>query len=93
MRAAAAVLLLAALAGAAARAQAAPDEASRGFFDRYVAMVERAQDGQPHWISPLITTTPRLMPPHSASLIFGYCAQRVADGWTVSRSRRCDSFT
>ena len=60
MRAAAAVLLVTALGGATGRAQAAPDEASRGFFDRYIAMVERAQDGQPHWISPLITTTPRL---------------------------------
>jgi hypothetical protein len=60
MRAAAAVLLLTALGAAVAPAQSAPDEASQSFFDRYIAMVERAQDLQPHWISPLITTTPRL---------------------------------
>src|ERR1700741_1053424 len=56
----AAALLLAAFGSGVAVAQAAPDDASQSFFDRYIGMVERAQDGQPHWISPLITTTPRL---------------------------------
>ncbi|HKD18096.1 MAG TPA: hypothetical protein VKG23_09510 [Thermoanaerobaculia bacterium] len=59
MRAAAAILL-GVLGSGAVRAQPAPEEANPGFFARYIAMVERAQDGQPHWISPLITTTPRL---------------------------------
>lgn len=59
MRAAAAIVLAVVCSGAV-QAQAAPDEAGQGFFDRYIAMVERAQDGQPHWISPLITTTPRV---------------------------------
>jgi len=57
---AAAVLLLATLGSGALRAQTATDESREGCFDRYIRMVERAQDGQPHWISPLITTTPRL---------------------------------
>jgi hypothetical protein len=56
----AAAILLAVLGSGAAQAQAVPDDANEGFFDRYIGMVERAQDGQPHWISPLITTTPRL---------------------------------
>jgi len=56
-------LVLAALAGGGALAQAeagggsAPPE---GFLDRYFRMVEKTQDAQPHWISPLVTTTPRL---------------------------------
>jgi hypothetical protein len=33
---------------------------SGGFLDAYFRMVERAQNSQPHWISPLFTTTPRL---------------------------------
>jgi hypothetical protein len=56
----AAAILLAILGSRAVRAQVAPDDANPSFFQRYVAMVERAQDGQPHWISPLITTTPRV---------------------------------
>lgn len=59
MRAAAAIVLAVVCSGAV-QAQAAPDEAGQGFVDRYIAMVERAQDGQPHWISPLVTTTPRV---------------------------------
>src|SRR5215471_4690744 len=56
----AAAILLAILGSRAVRAQVAPDDANPSFFQRYIAMVERAQDGQPHWISPLITTTPRV---------------------------------
>jgi hypothetical protein len=56
----AAVLLLAAFGAAAARAQAADAGSSDSFLERYLRLVEKAQDSQPHWISPLITTTPRL---------------------------------
>jgi hypothetical protein len=56
-------LLAAALAGARVLAQTeggAGSTASGGFLDAYFRMVEQTQNGQPHWISPLITTTPRL---------------------------------
>jgi len=33
---------------------------SGGFLDSYFRMVEKTQAEQPHWISPLVTTTPRL---------------------------------
>ena len=56
-------LVLAALAGGGALAQAEASGGSappEGFLDRYFRMVEKTQDAQPHWISPLVTTTPRL---------------------------------
>ncbi|HYX21919.1 MAG TPA: transporter [Thermoanaerobaculia bacterium] len=61
MRPAAAALLLTLL-GAAALAQeeGAGAAASGGFLEDHFGMVARAQDSQPHWISPLFTTTPRL---------------------------------
>jgi hypothetical protein len=61
MRSAAAVLLALIVTGASVRAQGreAPD-ADGGFLESYLRMVQRTQDGQPHWISPLVTTTPRL---------------------------------
>lgn len=34
--------------------------ASGGFLDRYFAQVDKTQAEQPHWITPLFTTTPRL---------------------------------
>ncbi len=50
-----------ALAGSAARAQTdTPAAPSDRWIDRYFRMVEATQAGQPHWISPLVTTTPRL---------------------------------
>ncbi len=61
MRRAAAALLFLVVTGAFARGQAdGGAEADGGFLERYFRMVERSQAGQPHWISPLVTTTPRL---------------------------------
>ena len=54
-------LFLLTLAGASVRAQAADaPRPADGFLENYFRMVEATQDGQPHWISPLVTTTPRL---------------------------------
>jgi len=52
--------LLLMLGSALAGAQAA-EEADRGtFLDAYLRLVDRTRAGQPHWISPLFTTTPRV---------------------------------
>jgi len=51
-------LVVFASAGPVAADDAPP--ADDGVLDAYFRMVERSQAGQPHWISPLITTTPRL---------------------------------
>jgi hypothetical protein len=56
-------LVAAALAGGHAFAQtegAAGAPAPSGFLDAYFRMVEKTQAEQPHWVSPLVTTTPRL---------------------------------
>ena len=67
MRTILAGLVVLALAGSAAPAQTdasaqteAPGAPSDRWIDRYFRMVEATQAEQPHWISPLITTTPRL---------------------------------
>lgn len=62
MKLAAAALVLALLGVGAARAEddAAATAPSDGFLAGYFGMVARAQASQPHWISPLFTTTPRL---------------------------------
>lgn len=57
----AAFIVVALLAGAVALGQDENATAgSGGFLDGYFAMVARAQAAQPRWISPLVTTTPRL---------------------------------
>jgi hypothetical protein len=43
-----------------ARAQAAPADPPRGRWGRYQARVSATQAAQPHWITPLVTVTPRL---------------------------------
>src|SRR5690349_24174731 len=55
-------LVAAALAGrlGLAQTEAASGATTGGFPDSYFRMVEATQAGQPHWISPLVTTTPRL---------------------------------
>ncbi|HEY1434665.1 MAG TPA: hypothetical protein VGG65_04770 [Thermoanaerobaculia bacterium] len=58
MRVVIASSLLAMLASPCVRAQTTETDA--GFLAGYFRMVERAQESQPHWISPLVTTTPRL---------------------------------
>jgi len=62
MKRTAAAFVLALLGAAGARGQegVAPAAASEGFLGDYFRMVARAQESQPRWISPLITTTPRL---------------------------------
>ena len=64
MRPAAAALLLTLLGATAGRAQpdagGGPVALSGGFLEDAFRMVARAQESQPHWISPLFTTTPRL---------------------------------
>lgn len=61
MRPVAATLLLTLLGAAAvAEEEGAGAPSSGGFLQDYFRMVERAQESQPHWISPLFTTTPRL---------------------------------
>jgi hypothetical protein len=40
--------------------QSGPPESGGGFFDRWFDMVSRTQAEQPHWITPVATTTPRL---------------------------------
>jgi hypothetical protein len=59
-------LLLAAAAPAHAQAAGAPPSSSgfgsalSGFFDSWFAMASHTQAEQPHWITPLVTVTPRL---------------------------------
>lgn len=61
MRAATAFLLVVTGGAASALAQEADASApTGGFLDDFFRVVERAQSSQPRWISPLITTTPRL---------------------------------
>ena len=62
MRVVRAGFLLAACAAGVALGQGAGEAPppGGGFLDNYFRMVERAQGSQPHWISPLFTTTPRL---------------------------------
>ena len=64
MRAIVSGLVVAALAGSRALAQAgeggAGSSSPGGPLDGYFRMVEKTQEEQPHWISPLVTTTPRL---------------------------------
>ena len=63
MRAILSGLVVLALGAPGALAQddgAGPSGASGGLLDAYFRMVDRAQADQPHWISPLVTTTPRL---------------------------------
>ncbi|HYB89918.1 MAG TPA: hypothetical protein VEC38_02610 [Candidatus Binataceae bacterium] len=64
-----AALLLLAIAAPAALADPVPDPAMArlsplsslgGFFGDWFAMASRAQAEQPHWITPLVTVTPRL---------------------------------
>jgi len=55
-----AVLALGASRALAQEDGAATAAAAGGVLDAYFRMVERAQAEQPHWISPLVTTTPRL---------------------------------
>ncbi len=68
-RALALAVLLVPLAAQPVRAEppadAAPDSAAApvpqsGFFDDWMARVSRTQAEQPHWITPLVTVTPRL---------------------------------
>lgn len=60
-RAAAAVLLTVLGISVLPAQEENPDAAlSGGFLEDYFRMVARAQDSQPHWISPLFTTTPRV---------------------------------
>jgi hypothetical protein len=52
--------LILALWNVLARAQE-PQEGERGtFLDAYLSVVDKTQAGQPHWISPLFMTTPRV---------------------------------
>jgi hypothetical protein len=62
MRPAAAAFVLTLFGAAAALAQeeGAGVASSGGFLEDYFRRVTRAQESQPHWISPLFTTTPRL---------------------------------
>ncbi len=50
-----------------------------GFFARWLQMVSRAQAGQPHWITPLATTPPRLEQEFRYDIFW----QRRADGITT----------
>jgi len=50
--------VLLALAATSARAQGAADSGS--FISRYQARVTATQSEQPHWVTPLVTVTPRL---------------------------------
>lgn len=40
--------------------QASPTPAPQTFFERYQARVTATQNEQPHWVTPLVTVTPRL---------------------------------
>src|ERR1017187_9039530 len=59
-RACSAFLLLAAL--ATGRAQNATNDTASGndFFSKWFGMVSKTQAEQPHWMTPLVTVTPRL---------------------------------
>lgn len=54
-----ALSMLAALSASVQSAFAA-DEGGQGFMDKWLATSERAKEMQPHWITPLVTVTPRL---------------------------------
>src|SRR5450631_3687173 len=51
------VVLVSGALPAAADSSAAPGE---GFVDRWLAVSDAAKESQPHWITPLVTVTPRL---------------------------------
>src|SRR5579864_5629381 len=49
-----------ALTFAATQARAQDNSATNDFISSWLAMVTRTQDQQPHWMTPLVTVTPRL---------------------------------
>jgi hypothetical protein len=73
-------LLTAAATAPLARAESA-DAASwlTNYFDHWTERVEAAQAGQPHWITPLATTTPRL----EQEFRYDQNRQTLANGSTV----------
>jgi hypothetical protein len=54
-------------------------EQNSSFFDRWFHMVSQTQAEQPHWITPLATTTPRLEQEFRYDIFW----QRRADGTTT----------
>src|SRR6185437_8635149 len=78
------VALLFSLAGALAFAQAAAGGGS--FIARYQARVTATQNAQPHWITPLVTVTPRL----EQELRADFVRQSTTDGlhtWTLGNGK------
>ncbi len=79
-RAFAAFLLLTAL--TSGRAQSASNDLASGddFFSKWFAMVSRTQAEQPHWMTPLVTVTPRL----EEELRYDQSIQSTAGGNTLT---------
>lgn len=57
----------------------APPSSSDGFFHRWLSMVAATQAEQPHWITPVVTVTPRL----EQEFRYDMSRQVQADGTTV----------
>jgi hypothetical protein len=77
------LLWIAVFLGTAASASAQSDGStggeSSGFFARWFQMVSRTQAEQPHWVTPLATTTPRLEQEFRYDIFW----QRRVDGTTT----------
>ncbi len=56
----AAFILLTSLATGRAQITNTDAASGDGFFSKWLTMVSKTQAGQPHWITPLVTVTPRL---------------------------------
>src|ERR1035437_7479796 len=68
----------------AAPAQTAP--ASDSFIARYQARVTATQSAQPHWVTPLVTVTPRLEQEVRADFVRQTNARRQ-DTWNLGNSK------
>ncbi len=81
-----AVLLLTAAAMATHSGWAQNAGASSSFFARYQARVTATQNAQPHWITPLVTVTPRLEQELRADFVHQY-APNGAVLWTYGNGK------
>ena len=60
------------------RTQTAPTSPAESFFGRYQARVTATQSQQPHWITPLVTVTPRLEQEVRTDFVHSYNSKRFA---------------
>jgi len=79
-----AVLLLAAMLLTAAPVEA--QSAGFSFFDRYQGQVATTQGEQPHWITPLVTVTPRLEQEVRADFVHQYNREGIGQ-WNYGNGK------